>query len=648
MDSISFFYQGISEVQYNSSETFILYVIGLILVGVIICLVIFKDSLRSIVFKDDYHWYYILGVLNLVNIFSIVYYYTNHTGTYVGDVGNKGKIGKKGSRGKMLTCSLCKENLYIYKTNNYDQITILNPALENIVANEINLSEKDILKKLGTTDIDIDPVSMIEALYAEDGLLYTFFMSRFYDIFSNVTKYLNSYIVGSKNNSYGSYFRPMAKDSYYAMGDTAFNVSKANKMNTFMISGNVRNPASFTKISHFFVPIKDSTENIVLQKFNVYKIVAQTGYVELGDIIQRASMNIDKLPFACVSENCVKILPRSSMECIFVQYSLKNVTDDIKLPDFINFITTPLNQQIMSIWRTPLNTIYFNTGLDFSNNSIAYNIINGNPEYLNDVGDIDDDKLESIKEKLSLITLTPEIRSTLIVGFYCAKILIEFPEYMFNYIESSLNKKNIKDVSDLSQNELISFAIDVTNYSITYLNKMMAIADKDVKNATSAYDIFKTMFGINMRINIAIDNDGVEKGGIPLINIQRMFLQILKVIFPPNRNVYMLKNECIAMYNVDEERLILVDKLETLISKYEFLYKQYLTNPKQQCVGYSLVRDKMDAVAKDLSKYLDSIPDWNTKLMSHDYDSFNSNRIKYIIKVYTDMNSFIMGNCSSS
>jgi hypothetical protein len=351
----------------------------------------------------------------------------------------------------------------------------------------------------------------------------------------------------------------MAKDSYYAMGDTAFNVSKANKMNTFMISGNVRNPASFTKISHFFVPIKDSTENIVLQKFNVYKIVAQTGYVELGDIIQRASMNIDKLPFACVSENCVKILPRSSMECIFVQYSLKNVTDDIKLPDFINFITTPLNQQIMSIWRTPLNTIYFNTGLDFSNNSIAYNIINGNPEYLNDVGDIDDDKLESIKEKLSLITLTPEIRSTLIVGFYCAKILIEFPEYMFNYIESSLNKKNIKDVSDLSQNELISFAIDVTNYSITYLNKMMAIADKDVKNATSAYDIFKTMFGINMRINIAIDNDGVEKGGIPLINIQRMFLQILKVIFPPNRNVYMLKNECIAMYNVDEERLILVE-----------------------------------------------------------------------------------------
>ena len=178
-----------------------------------------------------------------------------------------------------------------------------------------------------------------------------------------------------------------------------------------------------------------------------------------------------------------------------------------------------------------------------------------------------------------------------------------------------------------------------------FTTDIITSTNNGIQSCQNAYDILVILFGNNMNLLLAADKDGVDNGGVPIFNVQRTFLRMLKILFPPNRPVYILKNECIAYYRVDEQRQLLIGELDSVMNKYEFLKKKYLENPSQQCASLELVNNFQMKTFDDLRGYMVGFPDFETQLNQKSFENFNDNRLKYVITKFKEMNDVISGKC---
>lgn len=638
------FFDSISTVEFVTSDSLILWTVSIVLIIVVASIYLFKDSIKSLAFDSDYYWYYIIGIFNLVNIIAIVYFYTRYAGSYKGDSGAKGYSGKKGKRGKFITCSYCKDNIYMERTSRYEPIITLDASLEqtfNQITNTLVNVDLGIAKVSAS---EIDPASVIQSLFnKKSSVIYEYFMNQWNQLMPTIVEHINTVVIGKYIDRVGSFSRPGAKEGFFPLGDTAFNAATSNKMTSFMVAGNVRNPVRYETISNFYVPIQSEDEK-VLQAMQFLKIIPPEGYVALGDGVQRSSKNIGKNLFGCVGIDCVKELPKSDMECVFAHYSIKNIRKMWTMPKIDNLIDVSMNQLMFTVWRTPMNTIYINTGDDFANNTLVYNIINGNRDYLNDVGAVTDEMIETVKERLMTMTLTDTLRAFFITAYFVAKLVIsssqkrgEFYAQLMAPFRTKGKKPSASERKDIMAN--LQILMDkLTTDIITSTNN-------GIQSCQNAYDILVLMFGNNMNLLLAADKNGVDNGGVPIFNVQRTFLRMLKMLFPPNRPVYILKNECIAYYRVDEQRQLLIGQLEDVMNKYEFLKRKYLENPSQQCASLELVNNFQLKTFDDLRGYMVGFPDFETQLNQKSFENFNDNRLKYIITKFKEMNDVISGKC---
>lgn len=646
------FFNSISTIEFNTSDTLILWIVGIILVCVLGSIYLFKDSIKSLAFESDYYWYYIIAIFNLLNISAIVYYYIYHSGTYKGDMGSKGHKGAKGKRGKFITCSYCKDNLYMERTSVYESIITLDASLEQVFS-EIENQAMEL--ELGSTKVsvsEIDPASVIESLFnkantTSASVIYDYFMNQWNQFIPNVVNHINSVVIGKYIDKIGNFSRPTAKEGYFPLGDSAFNAATSNKMSGFMIAGNVRNPVRYEIISPFYVPIEGVDNNKVLQSMKFLRIIPPEGYVALGDAVQRASKKLPTNLFGCVSVECVKELPKSDMECVFAHYSLKDINEIWLLPVIDTLIDVDLNQIMFTVWRTPMNTIYINTGDDFVNNTLVFNIINGSSDYLNDAGAVTDEMIETIKERLIMMTLTDTLRAFIITAYFVAKLIISLPQKRDEYYNQLMipfrnraKKPNKTERAEISKN--------LQAFSDKYTVDIVTATNNGIQSSQNAYDILVLLFGSNMNLLLGVDKAGINNGGVPMFNVQRRFLQMLKMLFPPNRPVYILKNECIAYYRVDEKRQMLIGELEDVMNKYEFLKQKYLENPGQQCASLELVNNFQTKTFDDLRGYMVGFPDFETQLSEKAFENFNDNRLEYMIKKFKEMNDVISGKCVSA
>lgn len=645
------FFNSISAVEFNTSDTLILWVVIIILACVLGSIYLFKDSIKSLAFDSDYYWYYIIAIFNLVNISAIVYYYIYHSGKYKGDMGSKGHKGKKGKRGKFITCSYCKDNLYMERTSVYEPIITLDSTFEKGLS---EIENDEIKLALGSAKVsisEIDPASVIESLFNKNNkssasVVYDYFMNQWNQFIPNVVNHINSVVIGKYIDKIGSFSRPTAKEGYFPLGDSAFNSATSNKMSGFMIAGNVRNPVRYEIISPFYVPIEGADYNKVLQSMKFLRIVPPEGFVALGDAVQRAGKTLPTNLFGCVSAECVKELPKSDMECVFAHYSLKDVRLIWLLPAIDTLINMDLNQLMFTVWRTPMNTIYINTGEEFANNTLAFNIINGSSDYLNDAGAVTDEMIETIKERLIMMTLTDTLRAFIITAYFVAKLIISLSQKRGEYYNQLMipfrnraKKPNAKERAEIRKNVQI--------FSDKYTADIIASTNNGIQSAQNAYDVLVILFGSNMNLLLSIDKAGFNNGGIPMFNVQKRYLQMLKMLFPPNRPVYILKNECIAYYRVDEKRQMLIGELDNVMNKYAFLKQKYLENPGQQCASLELVNNFQTKIFDDLRGYMVGFPDFERQLSEKSFENFNDNRLAYIIKKFKEMNDVISGKCVS-
>ncbi len=638
------FFESISSVEFNTSDNLILWVLSIILIGIFVSIYIFKDSIHSIAFRDDYYWYYIIAIINLVNIIAIIYYYLQYNGKYKGDPGKKGEIGKKGERGKFITCSYCKDNVYMERTSRYEPIIMLDPSLEEGLSFLENTITEVILSGNKVSPSEIDPASIIESLFKMDSVIYLYFMNQWNQLIPTIVKHINDVIIGKFiEGNIGNFSRPSGKEGFFPLGDTAFNAMTSNKMSSFMVAGNVRNPVRYELMSNFYVPISTS-ELPDLQLMKILKIIPPSGYVAFGDAVQRGSNKISKTLFGCIGEECVKELPKSDMECVFAHYSLIDAAEILLIPSIDDLIDININQLMFTVWRTPMNTIYINTGDDYANNTLIYNIINGNSDYLDSVGAVNEEMTERVKERLMTMKLTPALIAFFITAYFAAKIVITLPQKIDEYRTQLMAPfKSSKTRPTAAQRKTIINNIQAMIDNTT--KEIIKSLDIGIRDSSNAYDVLIILFGSNLNVNLAVDEEGMNNGGVPMFNVQRVFLRMLKLLFPPNRPVYILKNECVAYYRVDESRQLLIGELEDSMNKYAFLRQQYLENGGQQCASLELVNNYQLKIDDEIRSYMVGFPNYEDSLKNKDFEKFNDNRLKYIIGKYKELNDVIRGKC---
>lgn len=648
MDSTSIFFEKIASINLNTSNYVIIIFSSILLIILVVCLYVFRDSFSDNKLKTDYIWYGIIGILNLLNILFIAYYYTSNSGKYIGDPGKKGDSGKKGERGNFITCSFCADNIYLEPTKRYNKIAsldvsgvlFLNHLVNSIISVEVNVNN--------LSASEMDPSALINSMFQppdSNNPLYFYFMNQYNQIPEIITTYINSLLLDGTENEIGSFYRPGSVEGHFAFGDTAFNGTQATEMNGFMASGNIRNPVRYELLFPFYITTTnydDGSNNNQLMK--VFTIIPPDGFVALGDIIEIGKNTPPLNAFACITEACSKKVPREELELVFAHCSIKDIDTILLIPSIYDFIEGSLNMTFFTVWRTPMNTLFINNGEDFVNNTLGYNILNANPAYLDETGSITNEGIQKINDDLVQKLLPANMIAFFVISYYTAQIAMNLP----NLLETRMNtfKDGYKSKGlNIPSKDITAFQISQTAFETQYTKDIINKTTITMNNTHNAYDVLMVLFGTDLTIMLAFDDVGISLGGMPIITVQKIFLKMLKTIYPPNRDVIIPKNECVAYYRIDEQRQKLIIDVADIMRKYKFQLSQFSSNPTGMCSNWETVSNFINQSITTLDKNLNQIPDYINKLERQNYDDFNNSRLSLILTTYTNILNMITNNC---
>jgi hypothetical protein len=189
------------------------------------------------------------------------------------------------------------------------------------------------------------------------------------------------------------------------------------------------------------------------------------------------------------------------------------------------------------------------------------------------------------------------------------------------------------------------------------------------------YDTIKT--GI-MEISIKIENGktladlllAIFPGGLSskiylesLLPSQERLLNFVSVLIPPEMDVYILKNDCLAYEQIDESRQEIALQLESAFKKLVRLTKDInsyasksSSNNKSNrvanlCGGEKTVGEinaKVTETYEFISRNLGHIPDYIKKLETANYEEFTTDKLLTVQGQINRLTRFIESKCASS
>ena len=339
----------ISKVDFNISYKVKIGFLVFILTTISVIVYLYKDSLDKSIFRDSYQWYYFITFINFLNI-MVIYYYYNYKENQVGLPGEKGDVGVKGDRGKFKNCAYCKHNLYVQKTNKYDNIcrVLKSTKMTNFRDNMGKLTYTKLFDYFNNSNIDYEPI-------VDNGLLqkpinYEFVSKEYHNYFKLINDiiyddstiiemfayFINQDIGSNKGNEYGTFIRPIAKYGYNLFGDTIKGSNEDFKMNAFLVSGggssDLLYPKRFNPIVSFDVYDIDTKRN---RKYKIWRgesreelmypdLESNKGnkltkkYHSLGDIVLPFGVEPEEYMMCLIDETCLKPIDTSNMEMLFI------------------------------------------------------------------------------------------------------------------------------------------------------------------------------------------------------------------------------------------------------------------------------------------------------------------------------------------
>ena len=169
--------------------------------------------------------------------------------------------------------------------------------------------------------------------------------------------------------------------------------------------------------------------------------------------------------------------------------------------------------------------------------------------------------------------------------------------------------------------------------------------DRKAYTITNLHQLVLEIFPNGLNERIAIDNEGLAEGGEILNYAQEWVFYFCKVVLPPVKISYRVKNDCIGTIQIDNKRNILESNLEKQVRKYKNLMKKIKVNPEKYCINWTMVNEYQDLSFNIISKHVGHIPDYLEKIDTFHFEEFTPSRIKVILQEYYKMNLYLEDNC---
>jgi len=476
---------------------------------------------------------------------------------------------------------------------------------------------------------------------------------------------------------------------------------EAFSLNSFVVTGDVMYPAGYKKLVSFksYNEITEDYDKYTIWQSISQTVNEPTfgggtekrAYLPLGDTCTFGDNQPKINDFAMIKDTCLDEVNAMELKLVFIytgnlEFSNRQMSDedDSNKIDYTQDATYLIenviasNIEFFSVWRTPMNTFLTNCNSQnvLINNSVLYNILNGADYALNDYGNISSEYKRWVNEKLNSIQI-PEFTIALIytyhfeleskkeLVYYMNKYQSKVPEFkdkdfnsmslgkLLKLIEDTI-KKNKEYNDELIKNASISlrgskiFVYDEKNekhlpqmIDKTYNNikNKLATLPVQIANASSLLDVVNYVIPNGLQGRVAVNSDGIAEGGLFLNHIQEMLIRVCKIIFPPNRPAYMIKDECLGTFARDNEKEQMVRELTTVRDYYGKLIDSITKEYNKYLSQIPTIKLYEDASIKKMGMLCGNIPDYLEKIRSMNMDEFTVSRIRGLITIYNEINS---------
>lgn len=412
----------------------------------------------------------------------------------------------------------------------------------------------------------------------------------------------------------------------------------------------------------------------------------QHSFLPLGDVCSVGDIHPKLSDYAMIKDDCLEPVSSKELKLVFIYAGniefndTNNKLDYTQTDSYLIENKVANNIEIFSVWRTPMNTFITNCNSQniLVNNTLIFNILNNLDDALNEYGNISNeykkwvqDKLQSIQVPQFIIAMIYtrhfEIESIKELIYYINKYKSQVPEFqgnsiknnslgellnLINNIQKSYNNFNeqlIKNASislrgtkPIIYNEKTEKKLPLIITEIyTNITNTLNTLPIQIENSSSLLDIVNTIIPNGLQGRIAIDSDGIAEGGILMNEIQEVIVRLCKIIFPPNRKTYTIKDECLGTFGLDRER---ENKIKELTDEKD-KYNKYIDNISKDYDKYqsqlSIIRNYEDLAMNKMGMLCGYIPDYMNKIHDMDMEEFTTNRIKGLISIYKEVNGYL-------
>jgi len=701
IQAISDFIDTISEFEINISTNVQIFIIVIIMIVLSFFAYIMRDFFNISYMRSAVGWFVFVAILNLSTILAIFAYYNKKNTTYVGIQGQAGKRGIMGKKGSSVTCSNCKNNLYIQSVRHNDIICTLHVFTEDftVITDNIKFFQKIIDSGNGIDyDSFINGIILGKTIKSSN----TDSINRFTQLMNSTSiayqliNVINDAVTKASNNTYGTFRHPNGKVGYISLGDAVYGGLENFELNSFVVNGDLMYPASNQKLVSFKT-YNENTEQV--ETFTIWRPIGQSitdnngfkgasetfNYLALGDICRFGTDQPNVKMTATVKESCLSPIASSELILVFIYVGASNFSEDKNKLDYTKSDSYLIqnnvanNIEMFSVWRTPINTFLTNCNSQnfIVNNSFVYNIYNNAYDALNEYGNISTE----YKNKATFLLQSITIPRILVASIFCKHFEIELRKeiiYYFNRYRNTVPEFKSINPINASFGTLMNTIENTKNTYYKYNQKLMekasvslvgkrtinydsakekhlppqlltiyeSVNDKlltisiQVENANNLADIVDVIFDNGIETRIAIDSEGIAEGGTLLNEIQTTILMICKMLFPPTQAAYMIKDECLGTFAIDRKREKIIKDFTEQLYKYNEYTDDIATEPDKYVSVMPNIRQYETLMDSQIGQVCGHIVDYQNKINDLNLEEFTTSRIKELISFYNQMNLY--------
>lgn len=443
-------------------------------------------------------------------------------------------------------------------------------------------------------------------------------------------------------------------------------------------------------------------------------------YVSLGNIIQPADVEPDLQRYALVKAKCTKKLSSSKLKLVFIypgaSYELAHKSTEELNRVGEDSITAAAGKSglmqtegFFSVWRTPFSTVHvkYVAGHFHDNKSIIENIyLDGEviPEAIyTKHGTIKRTIIERVSDYLNKIRLPKVIFGTYLFGYVVEKVKTELKQFVEKYVVSGLQtimpttalkkcqapdtlllsdiSQALKDIADSIQAGYdAKLAAAEAEMAKTSKKRIRSFLDIDTPKEASDLDMdykmikdYESIKNIIQELSIKIENGktlndlflAVFPGGLSskiysdkLLPTQERLLNMICTLIPPETDIYILKNDCLAYEHIDENRQEISFQLEDALKRLKLLTtnlnnisaskkgkKAKSASPACSESNIEEINKQVGETYEFISRNLGHIPDYIKKLESANFEDFTTDKLITVAGQINRLIKFIESRC---